>query len=337
MTIHPAYPGRFPTSRLRRPRQAGWCRRLVAENLLTAADFVWPIFVIDGEDRREPIPSMPGVERLSIDLAEAAVADAVQLGIIAVALFPYVAPERRTPDAREALNADNLVCRAVRRLKATFPDVGLVCDVALDPFSSFGHDGVIRGGKILNDETVDLLCQQAVVQAAAGCDIVAPSDMMDGRIGAIRLALDGAGLTDTLIMSYAAKYASALYSPFRDAIGSGSFLKGDKRAYQMDPANTDEAMREVTQDIAEGADLLMVKPGVPYLDVLYRIASTFRLPTFAYHVSGEYAMLRAAEQAGVIDYAAVLLETLLGFKRAGAAGIFTYAALDAARLLAERP
>lgn len=280
---------------------------------------------------------MPGVERLSIDLAEAAVADAVQLGIIAVALFPYVAPERRTPDAREALNADNLVCRAVRRLKATFPDVGLVCDVALDPFSSFGHDGVIRGGKILNDETVDLLCQQAVVQAAAGCDVVAPSDMMDGRIGAIRLALDGAGLTDTLIMSYAAKYASALYSPFRDAIGSGSFLKGDKRAYQMDPANTDEAMREVTQDIAEGADLLMVKPGVPYLDVLYRIASTFRLPTFAYHVSGEYAMLRAAEQAGVIDYAAVLLETLLGFKRAGAAGIFTYAALDAARLLAERP
>ncbi len=337
MTILPAYPGRFPTSRLRRPRQAEWCRRLVAENLLTAADFVWPIFVIDGEDRREPIPSMPGVERLSIDLAEAAVADAVQLGIIAVALFPYVAPERRTPDAREALNADNLVCRAVRRLKATFPDVGLVCDVALDPFSSFGHDGVIRGGKILNDETVDLLCQQAVVQAAAGCDVVAPSDMMDGRIGAIRLALDGAGLTDTLIMSYAAKYASALYSPFRDAIGSGSFLKGDKRAYQMDPANTDEAMREVTQDIAEGADLLMVKPGVPYLDVLYRIASTFRLPTFAYHVSGEYAMLRAAEQAGVIDYAAVLLETLLGFKRAGAAGIFTYAALDAARLLAERP
>jgi Delta-aminolevulinic acid dehydratase len=335
MTAPAPFPGTYPTTRLRRTRQAAWSRRLVAEHRLAASDLIWPIFVVDGTDRRETIPTMPGVERLSIDLAEAAVDDALRLGIVAVAVFPYVQPERRTPDAREALNPDNLVCRAVRRLKAAFPDVGVICDVALDPFSSFGHDGVVRDGKVINDETVDLLCRQAVVQAAAGCDVVAPSDMMDGRIGAIRAALDGAGFSDLLILSYAAKFASALYAPFRDAIGSGTFLKGDKRSYQMDPANADEAMREVAQDIAEGADMLLVKPGVPYLDVLARVAETFRIPTFAYHVSGEYAMLRAAERAGVIDYPAVLLETLLAFKRAGARGVLTYAAIDAARFLLE--
>lgn len=335
MTNLPPFPGSYPTTRLRRPRQAAWSRNLVAEHHLAPSDLIWPIFVIDGEGRREPVPSMPGVERLSIDLAEAAVAEAATLGIVAVAIFPFVAPERRTPDAGEALDPDNIVCRAVRRLKAAFPHLGLICDVALDPFSSFGHDGVIRDGKVLNDETVELLCRQAEVQAAAGCDVVAPSDMMDGRIGAIRAALDSAGFQDVLILSYAAKYASSLYSPFRDAIGSGAFLKGDKRSYQMDPANVEEALREVAQDIAEGADMLMVKPGIPYLDVLHRVATTFRLPTFAYHVSGEYAMLRAAERAGVIDYPSLLLETLMAVKRAGARGVFTYAAVDAARLLAD--
>ena len=306
---------------------------MVAENRLAAADLVWPVFVIEGEGRREPVPSMPGVERLSLDLLVAHVAEAAALGIPAVAVFPYVPDELRTADAREALNPDNLVCRAVRTIKAAAPSIGVICDVALDPFNSYGHDGLVRDGRVVNDETVEMLAQQAVVQAQAGCDIVAPSDMMDGRVGAIRRALDGAGLIETQILSYAAKYASALYSPFREAIGSGALLKGDKRSYQMDPANGKEALREVAQDLAEGADMVMVKPGLPYLDVLTRIAESFAVPTFAYQVSGEYAMLKAAARAGCLDYYAVLIELLIAFKRAGAAGVITYAALDAARLI----
>ncbi len=329
------YAGCFPGTRLRRPRQATWSRQLVAEHRLQASDLIWPVFVVEGSGRREAIPSMPGVCRFSIDVLVEETEQAIKLGIRAIALFPFVPPERRTPDAREALNPDNLVCRTVRQLKNQFPELGVICDVALDPFSSFGHDGVVRNGKVLNDETVELLCQQALVQAAAGCDVIAPSDMMDGRIGAIRGVLDGAGFADIMIMSYAAKFASALYSPFRDAIGSGSFLKGDKRSYQLDPANTDEALREVAQDIAEGADMLLVKPGTLYLDVLQRVTETFRFPTFAYHVSGEYAILRAAAEAGVVNYPAALLETLIAFKRAGARGVFTYAAIEAARLIAE--
>ncbi len=325
--------GAFPTTRLRRNRKSEWSRRLVAESRLTVADLIWPVFVIEGEGRREPIPSMPGVDRLSLDLAVAQVTEAAKLGIPAVAVFPYIPAELRTADAREALNPGNLVCRAVQAIKAAIPTVGVICDVALDPFNSFGHDGLVRDGRVLNDETVAMLAQQAVVQAQAGCDIVAPSDMMDGRVGAIRRALDGAGLIETQILSYAAKYASALYSPFREAIGSGALLRGDKRCYQMDPANAEEALREVAQDLAEGADMVMVKPGLPYLDVLTRIAESFAVPTFAYQVSGEYAMLKAADDAGCLDYEAVLMELLIAFKRAGAAGIITYAALDAARLI----
>jgi porphobilinogen synthase len=325
--------GAFPTTRLRRNRKSDWSRRMVAENRLAAADLIWPVFVIEGEGRREPIPSMPGVDRLSLDLLVAQVSEAAALGIPAVAVFPYVPAELRTADAREALNPDNLVCRAVRTIKTAAPMIGVICDVALDPFNSYGHDGLVRDGRVLSDETVEMLAQQAVVQAQAGCDIVAPSDMMDGRVGAIRRALDGAGLIETQILSYAAKYASALYSPFREAIGSGALLKGDKRCYQMDPANGNEALREVAQDLAEGADMIMVKPGLPYLDVLTRIAESFAVPTFAYQVSGEYAMLKAAERAGCLNYEAVLIELLIAFKRAGAAGIITYAALDAARLI----
>lgn len=282
---------------------------------------------------REPIPTMPGVDRLSLDLLCEKAKEAAVLGIPAIAVFPYVPAALRTADAREALNPDNLVCRAVRAIKATTDALGIICDVALDPFNSFGHDGLVRDGRVLNDETIEVLAQQAVVQANAGCDIVAPSDMMDGRIGVIRRALDGAGHSETQILSYAAKYASTLYAPFRDAIGSRALLKGDKRAYQMDPANAKEALREAAQDLAEGADMIMVKPGLPYLDVLTRIAESFAVPTFAYQVSGEYAMLRAAEQAGCLDYEATLIELLSAFKRAGAAGIITYAALDAARLI----
>ena len=325
--------GTFPTTRLRRNRKSEWSRRMVAECRLAVADLIWPVFVIEGEGRREPVPSMPGVERLSLDLLVAQVVEAAALGVPAVAVFPYVPDKLRTADAREALNPDNLICRAVRTIKTGAPSIGVICDVALDPFNSFGHDGLVRDGRVLNDETVEMLAQQAVIQAQAGCDIVAPSDMMDGRVGAIRRALDGAGLIETQILSYAAKYASALYSPFREAIGSRALLKGDKRCYQMDPANGKEALREVAQDLAEGADMIMVKPGLPYLDVLTRIAESFAVPTFAYQVSGEYAMLKAAEQAGCLNYEAALLELLIAFKRAGAAGIITYAALDAARLL----
>ncbi|MBC8158025.1 MAG: porphobilinogen synthase [Rhodospirillales bacterium] len=325
--------GAYPETRLRRNRRAEWTRRLVAETSLSADDLIWPVFVVDGDGRREPVASMPGVDRLSIDVLIDEVGKAVDLGIPAVAVFPYIDPALKTPDAREAVNPENLVCRAVSQLKAAHPGTGIVCDVALDPFNSDGHDGLVRDGAILNDETLDVLCEQAVVQAAAGCDIIAPSDMMDGRIGAIRYALDGAGHEDVLIMSYAAKYASAFYGPFRDAVGSSGALKGDKKTYQMNPANSDEALREVAMDIDEGADMVMVKPGLPYLDIIRRVKDAFGMPTFAYNVSGEYAMLKAATTQGWLDNDTAVLETLLAFKRAGADGVLTYLATEAATLL----
>ena len=325
--------GRYPRTRLRRNRRCDWSRRLVAESRLAVDDLIWPVFVVDGEARREPVASMPGVERLSCDLLVHAIGGAKALGIPAVAVFPSIDQALKTDDAREALNPENLVCRAVRAIKAAHPDIGVICDVALDPYSSSGHDGVLSDGRVLNDETIEVLCRQAVVQATAGCDIAAPSDMMDGRVGAIREALDDAGFQDAQIMSYAAKYASAFYGPFRDAVGSATRLKGDKKCYQMDPANAAEALREVALDIDEGADMLIVKPGLPYLDVLNAVSASFGVPTFAYHVSGEYAMLKAAVAQGWLDGDAALLETLIAFKRAGAAGILTYAAVEAARLL----
>jgi porphobilinogen synthase len=330
-------PGQFPQLRLRRNRRLEWSRRLVAENNLTVHDLIWPVFIHDGQGRRAPIPSMPGVERLSIDLLVEAVGTARDLGIPAVALFPATDPSRKTPDGDEALNPENLVCRAARALKAAHPQIGVICDVALDPYTSHGQDGLVRDNYVVNDETLDILCKQAVVQALAGCDVIAPSDMMDGRVGAIRLALDEAGLQHVQILAYAAKYASAFYGPFRDAVGSAASLgQGDKRTYQMDPANGDEALREVALDVAEGADMVMVKPGMPYLDIVWRVKQAFHLPTFAYQVSGEYAMLCAAAQNGWLDRTKVMLESLLAFKRAGADAVLTYFAVDAARALAQK-
>ena len=323
----------YPRTRMRRTRQAPWIRALVSESRLAASDLIWPVFITEGEGKREPIPSMPGVDRLSIDELVSAVGEAKSLGIPAVAVFPQIEDGLKTPDAREAYNPDNLVCRAVQAVKKEHPDIGVMCDVALDPFNSDGHDGLVRDGKILNDESVEVLTRQAVVQARAGCDIIAPSDMMDGRIAAIRDALDAEGFQDALIMAYAAKYASGFYGPFRDAIGSGGALKGDKKTYQMDPANTDEALREVALDINEGADMVMIKPGLPYLDVVRRVKDAFGVPTFAYNVSGEYAMLRAAADNGWLDYDTVMMEALTAFKRAGADGVLTYFAVEAARLL----
>ena len=318
---------------MRRNRSQVWLRDLVAENRLAVEDLIWPVFVIAGDDERQPVLSMPGVERVSVDQLATDVAIAAELGILAVTLFPYTESNIKTPDAREAYNPDNLVCQAVRAVKEAHPGVGVICDVALDPYNSDGHDGLVRDGRILNDETIEVLCRQALVQAAAGCDVIAPSDMMDGRVGAIRDALDTEGYQDVSIMSYAAKYASAFYGPFRDAVGSGGVLKGDKKTYQMDPANSDEALREVRLDIEEGADMVMVKPGLLYLDVLRRVKETFDLPTFAYNVSGEYAMLKAAAANDWLDYDRVMIEALTAFKRAGANGILTYAAVEAARLL----
>ena len=323
----------FPALRMRRLRRHDWSRRLVAENTLSPADLIWPLFVIDGENRRDPIASMPGIERLSVDLAVEAAQEAARLGIPVIALFPQTDASLKTPDGREALNADNLVCRAVRAIKKAAPEVGVLCDVALDPYTSHGHDGVLDGDYVANDESVKILVRQALVQAEAGCDIIAPSDMMDGRVGAIRTALEKEGFANTLIMAYAAKYASAFYGPFRDAIGSIKALTGDKRTYQMDPANGDEALREVALDLAEGADMVLVKPGLPYLDVLARVKQAFGVPTFAYQVSGEYSMLVAAAERGFLDRDRVMLESLMAFKRAGASGILTYFARDAARLL----
>ena len=318
---------------MRRPRQAPWSRALVAETSLSPANLIWPIFVVDGKKTRQPIASMPGVERLSIDLAVTAAEEAAELGIPAIALFPFTQPKLRDETAAEAFNPENLVCRAVRAIKKRVPNMGVICDVALDPYTSHGHDGLLIGGEIANDETLEALVRQSLVQAEAGCDVLAPSDMMDGRVGMIRQALEGRGFKNTLIMSYAAKYASAFYGPFRDAVGSSGTLKGDKRTYQMDPANTDEAMREVALDLAEGADFVMVKPGMPYLDIVRRVHETFHVPTFVYQVSGEYAMLTAAFQNGWLTRECCVLESLLSFRRAGAAGILTYFAVEAARIL----
>jgi len=323
----------YPQTRMRRLRRHDWTRRLVAENTLSPADFIWPVFVIDGDNKREPVASMPGVERLSVDLVAAAAKEAAHLGIPVIALFPQTPSTLKTDDGREALNADNLVCRAVRAIKAAVPQIGVLCDVALDPYTSHGHDGVLADDDVHNDQTVDILVQQALVQVAAGCDIIAPSDMMDGRIGAIRAALEKSGHHNTLLMAYAAKYASAFYGPFRDAVGSAKALVGDKRTYQMDPANSDEALREVALDLSEGADMVMVKPGMPYLDMVRRVKDRFAVPTFAYQVSGEYAMLSAAFEKGWLERDRAIMESLTGFKRAGASGILTYFAIEAARLL----
>ena len=325
--------GAFPQTRMRRNRRDAWTRRLVAEHTLSADDLIWPLFVADGTDMRKPVHSMPGVDRLSVDVVADAVGEAKALGIPVVAVFPYTDEALKTPDAGEALNPENLVCKAVRAVKAAHPDIGILCDVALDPYNSDGHDGLVRGGYVVNDETLEVLCKQAVVQAEAGCDVIAPSDMMDGRVAAIRRALDGAGFEDVRIMAYSAKYASAFYGPFRDAVGSMGALKGDKKTYQMDPANTDEALREVALDIDEGADMVMVKPGLPYLDIVHRVKESFGVPTFVYNVSGEYAMLKAAAAQGWLDYDRVLMECLMAFKRAGADGVLTYAALEAAKIL----
>ncbi|MHA1528302.1 MAG: porphobilinogen synthase [Alphaproteobacteria bacterium] len=326
-------PAPFPASRPRRLRRSPWIRSMVAENALSPADFIWPCFVIDGEDRAEPVASMPGVERLTVDRLVARAGEAHDLGIPAIAIFPYTDPGLKTPGAEEAWNPENLVCRATRAVKAAVPEIGVLLDVALDPYNSDGHDGIVRSGEIVNDETLILLEKQALVQAEAGCDILGPSDMMDGRIGVIRRALEAHEFRDVTIMSYAAKYASAFYGPFRDAVGSGGALKGDKKTYQMDAANTDEALREVAADLAEGADMVMVKPGLPYLDICQRVAAEFKVPTFAYQVSGEYAMLKGAMDNGWIDARVATLEALMAFKRAGCAGVLTYFALDAARLL----
>lgn len=327
-------PGQFPQTRPRRLRRHDWSRRLVRENHLTVSDLIWPVFVHDGENRRTPIASMPGVERLSIDLLVKAVAHAAELGIPAVAIFPATDPSLKNEAATEAINPENLVCRAVRAIKAANLEIGVICDVALDPYTSHGQDGLVRDGYVVNDETLKVLCEQSIVQAQAGCDVIAPSDMMDGRIGVIRKALDAAGFDHVQIMSYSAKYASAYYGPFRDAVGSaGNLGQGDKRTYQMDPANGDESLREVALDIAEGADMIMVKPGMPYLDIIHRVKSAYGVPTFAYQVSGEYAMIAAAAQNGWIDRKKVMLESLLCFKRAGADGILTYFAVEAAEIL----
>jgi porphobilinogen synthase len=328
----------FPATRMRRLRRHDWTRRLVAENTLSPADFIWPIFVVDGEKKREAISSMPGVDRLSVDLAVAAAEDAAKLGIPVIALFPSTDPALKSEDGREAVNANNLVCRSVRAIKKAVPEIGILCDVALDPYTSHGHDGLIRDGDVHNDSTLEVLVRQALVQVEAGADIIAPSDMMDGRIGAIRTALEKESHANTLIMAYAAKYASAFYGPFRDALGSAQVkstgLKaGDKRTYQMDPANGDEALREVALDLEEGADMVMVKPGMPYLDLVRRVKERFGVPTFAYQVSGEYAMLAAAFEKGWLDRDRAIIETLTGFKRAGASGILTYFAVEAAKLL----
>ncbi len=330
----PDHLGGYPFVRPRRNRKAAWARSLISETSLSPRDLIWPMFVLEGKGQRSHISSMPGVERLSVDLIVEAAREAVDLGIPAIALFPFTDPKLRSADATEALNPDNLVCRATRAIKKANLDLGVILDVALDPYTSHGHDGLLIGDEIHNDKTLAALIRQSVMQADAGADILAPSDMMDGRIGAIRRALEQAGHHNTQLMSYAAKYASAFYGPFRDAVGSTGFLKGDKRTYQMDPANSDEAMREVALDIAEGADMVMVKPGMPYLDIVQRVSTTFGVPTLAYQVSGEYAMISAAAAQGVLDPDRAMLESLLAFKRAGACGVFTYFAPRAARLLA---
>ncbi|HUO89779.1 MAG TPA: porphobilinogen synthase, partial [Rhizomicrobium sp.] len=322
-----------PRTRLRRNRRHAWSRALVAEHTLTTADLIWPVFVQEGKGKRTPIPSMPGVARLTVDELVKDARRAAKLGIPAIALFPVVPANRKSEDGDEAWNADNLVCRAVRALKKAVPDMGVVCDVALDPYTTHGQDGLVREGYVVNDETIEVIIKQTLVQAEAGCDVIAPSEMMDGRIGALRDALDRAGFEAVRLMAYAAKYASGFYGPFRDALGSASSLgKGDKRTYQMDPANSDEALREVGFDLDEGADMVMVKPGMPYLDIVRRVKDTFGAPTFVYQVSGEYAMLAGAVERGWLDRR-VVMESLIGFKRAGADGVLTYFAVEAAEAL----
>ena len=326
------------SQRPRRNRKAEWARRLVAENVLTASDLIWPLFLVDGEKRRVPVAAMPGVDRLSVDEAVREAGRAVALDIPAIAFFPYTQPELKDERGSEAFNDGNLVCQACRAIKREFPQLGLVTDVALDPYTSHGHDGLISESatgevRILNDETVEALVRQALNQARAGADVIAPSDMMDGRVGAIRAALDAEGFLDVQIMAYAAKYASAFYGPFRDALGSASALKGDKRTYQMDPANSDEALREVELDLDEGADMVMVKPGMPYLDIVRRVKDEFGAPTFAYQVSGEYSMIMAAAEKGWIDGDKAMMESLIAFKRAGADGVLTYFAARAAEII----
>jgi porphobilinogen synthase len=323
----------FPRVRMRRNRRDPWSRALVAENVVTPADLIWPVFVREGKNKSEPIASMPGVERLSVDQLVTAAGDAKALGIPAVALFPNVDPKRKSEEGEEAWNPDNLVCRAIAAIKDAHPDLGVICDVALDPYTTHGHDGLLRDGYIANDETLEVLVKQALAQARAGCDVIAPSDMMDGRVGVIRDALDRDGFEHVRILAYAAKYASAFYGPFRDAVGSNAALKGDKKTYQMDPANSDEAIREVALDIEEGADMVMVKPGMPYLDIVRRVKDTFGVPTYAYQVSGEYSMLMGAAEHGWLDRERVMMESLLAFKRAGADGVLTYFAIEAARKL----
>jgi len=324
----------FPATRLRRTRATPALRDLVRENTLTPGDLIWPVFVREGENIEEPVPSMPGVNRLSVDRAVKAAREADALGIPAICLFPYTSPENRTADCAEAWNPDNLSNRATRAIKSAVPGIAIMTDVALDPYSDTGHDGFVVDGRIVNDETVEALVRQALSQAEAGVDIIGPSDMMDGRIGAIRGALEMAGHHDVTLLSYAAKYASAFYGPFRDAVGASGALKGDKRTYQMDPANTDEALRCIERDLAEGADMIMVKPGMPYLDICRRAKDTFAAPTFAYQVSGEYAMLTAAAQNGWIDGDRAMMESLMAFKRAGCDGVLTYFAPRVARILA---
>jgi porphobilinogen synthase len=324
------------TRRPRRNRKAEWTRRLVRENVLTSDDLIWPLFLVDGSKTRAAVPSMPGVERLSIDEVVRDAERAAKLAIPCIALFPYTDPKLRDETGSEAVNADNLVCRAIRAIKKEVPEIGILCDVALDPYTSHGHDGLLRDGAVLNDETVEVLVRQALVEAEAGCDIIAPSDMMDGRVGAIRAALDEADFVEVSIMAYAAKYASAFYGPFRDAVGSSATLTGDKRTYQMDPSNTDEALREVELDVLEGADMVMVKPGMPYLDIVRRVKEAFGVPTFAYQVSGEYSMIMAAAQNGWLDGEKAMMESLIAFKRAGACGVLSYFAPRDAEIIRKR-
>jgi porphobilinogen synthase len=326
----------FPQVRMRRLRRSPWLRRLTAENRLSVDDLIWPAFVIEESNQREAVATMPGVDRLSVDLLVEAVGEAKSLGIPAVAIFPVTPPGKKTADGREATNKGNLICKAVRSVKRAHPEIGVICDVALDPYTAHGHDGLLKDGVVLNDETIGVLCQQALVQAEAGCDVLAPSDMMDGRIGEIRKALDGAGYSHVSLLAYSVKYASAFYGPFREAVGSKTNLgAGDKKTYQMDIANSDEGLREAALDLREGADMIMVKPGMPYLDVVRRVKDAFGAPTFAYQVSGEYSMIAHAAEQGFFDRKAAVLESLLAFKRAGADGILTYFAKEVAQWLKE--
>lgn len=326
-------PSGFPEIRLRRTRQAPWSRHLVAENNLSIQDLIWPAFVIEGQNKTEDIPAMPGVQRYSIDLLVKQAKEAKKLGIPAIAVFPVTSSEKKNAEGSEAINPDNLICRAIKEIKNADPDIGIIADVALDPYTDHGHDGLLENGKIHNDKTLDILGQQALVQAQSGVDVIAPSDMMDGRIAHIRGILEDHNFTDTLILSYAAKYASAFYGPFRDAVQSSGCLKGDKSTYQMDPANRREAMREVELDIQEGADMVMIKPGLPYLDVINDVSNAFQVPVFAYNVSGEYSMLKLACEQGILDHDKAVPEMLLSFKRAGAQAILSYFSMDVARLL----